>query len=62
MLQHAKRSNTILDEILLFGQGSYSIQSDHGVELVSSRAVAGLFGDGVDGFGLSCSIGYISKS
>jgi hypothetical protein len=47
------------DEILLFGQGAYSIQSDHGVELVSSRAVAGLFGDGVDGFGLSCSIGYV---
>jgi hypothetical protein len=59
MLQHAKRSNAILDEILLFGQGSYSIQSDHGVELVSSRAVAGLFGHRVDGFGLCCSIGYI---
>jgi hypothetical protein len=45
-------------EILLFGQGVYSVKNEHGLHLYSSRAVSGLFGTGVDGFSLSCSIGY----
>ncbi|KAL3780992.1 hypothetical protein ACHAWO_007453 [Cyclotella atomus] len=45
-------------DILLFGQGVYSVKNDHGLQLYSSRAVSGLFGDGVDGFSLSCSIEY----
>ena len=41
-------------EVILFGQGVYSVQNEHGVELHSSRAVTGFFGDGIDGFSLSC--------
>lgn len=45
-------------DILLFGQGAYSIKNDHGLELYSSRSVNGFFGDSINGFSLSCSIEY----
>ncbi|KAL3788808.1 hypothetical protein HJC23_006261 [Cyclotella cryptica] len=47
------------ESIILFGQGVYAIKNSQGVELYSSRAVTGLFGDGIDGFSLSCSITYV---
>lgn len=47
------------NSIILFGQGVYSIRNEHEVELYSSRAVSGWFGDGIDGFSLSCSIEYV---
>lgn len=47
------------EDVILFGQGAYSLQNDHGVELFSSRAVSGLFGEGIEGFSLSCSIEYV---
>ena len=46
------------EEIILFGEGTYSIQNSHQVELHSSRAVVGTFGDGIDGFSLSCAVNY----
>ncbi|KAL7518100.1 hypothetical protein ACHAWX_002956 [Stephanocyclus meneghinianus] len=47
------------ESFILFGQGVYTIENNHGVELFSSRAVTGLFGDGIDGFSLSCSVSYV---
>lgn len=47
------------ESIILFGQGaSYIRNEDHSIELYSSRAVKGLFGAGIEGFSLSCSIEY----
>jgi len=46
------------EEIVLFGEGTYSVRNDDGVELHSSLAVSGLFGDGIDGFGLGVEVGY----
>ncbi len=42
------------EDIILFGEGIYSIQDKFGVELISSRAISGLFGNGIDGFSLNC--------
>ena len=42
------------ENIVLFGEGVYSVKDENEVELFSSRAVTGTFGDGVDGFSLSC--------
>ncbi|KAL7537232.1 hypothetical protein ACHAXR_007675 [Thalassiosira sp. AJA248-18] len=47
------------EDIIMFGEGLYSIRNDHKVELHSSRAVSGLFGDGIDGFGLNIEVSYL---
>lgn len=47
------------ENIILFEEGVYSSTNDQGVELYSSRAVSGLFGDGIDGFSLSIEIHYL---
>ena len=46
------------EDIIKFREGVYSIQNDDGVELHSSLAVAGLFGTGINGFGLSVGVSY----
>jgi len=46
------------EDILKFGEKPYSIRNDHEVELYSSLAVSGLFGDGINGFSLSCGVSY----
>ena len=46
------------EDIIKFGEGVYSIRNDDGVELHSSRAVSGLFGDGINGFGLNVEVLY----
>ena len=50
---------TASERILTFGEGAYHIDNWHGVGLYSSRAVAGLFGAGIDGFSLDCEVGYV---
>ena len=47
------------ENIIKFGEGVYSLRNDHEVELYSSRAVTGIFGDGIDGFTLSCEVNYL---
>ena len=49
---------TASERILTLGEGAYHVDDVHGVELYSSRAVAGPFGAGVDGFALDCEVGY----
>jgi len=46
------------EDIIKFREGVYSIQNDDGVELHSSLAVSGLFGVGINGFGLSVGVSY----
>ena len=47
------------EDILLFREGVYTARSEHQVEIHSSRAVSGLFGFGIDGFGLDCEVSYL---
>lgn len=46
------------EEIIKFAEGVSTTRNKHGVELYSSRAVAGFFGDSIDGFALSCAVSY----
>ena len=46
------------EEIIKFEEGVYDISNDDGMVLHSSLAVTGLFGDGVNGFGLNVGVNY----
>ena len=46
------------EEIIKFEEGVYDISNDDGMILHSSLAVTGLFGDGIDGFGLNVGVNY----
>mmetsp|Transcript_20581 Transcript_20581/g.42405 ORF Transcript_20581/g.42405 Transcript_20581/m.42405 type:complete len:961 (+) Transcript_20581:126-3008(+) len=47
------------EDLILFGEGIYAIQDDFGVELFSSRAISGRFGNGIEGFSLNCEVYYL---
>mmetsp|Transcript_280 Transcript_280/g.566 ORF Transcript_280/g.566 Transcript_280/m.566 type:complete len:885 (-) Transcript_280:46-2700(-) len=47
------------EDIIMFGEGPYSVRNDQEVELYSSLAVSGLFGAGIYGFSLSCEVSYL---
>ncbi|KAL9178932.1 hypothetical protein ACHAXT_011905 [Thalassiosira profunda] len=47
------------EQNIMFGNGVYSTRNEHEVELHSSRAVSGLFGEGIDGFSLNVEVGYL---
>ncbi|EJK67934.1 hypothetical protein THAOC_10953, partial [Thalassiosira oceanica] len=46
------------ERILALGEGARRVADRHGVGLYVSRAVAGPFGAGIDGFALDCVVGY----
>ena len=46
------------EDIIKFGEGVYYIINDDDIELHSSLAVSGLFGVGIDGFGLNFGVSY----
>ena len=46
------------ENILKFGEGVYSVDNEDGIQLHSSLAVSGLFGNGIDGFSLICEVSY----